>query len=144
MTAKTNTASRLSSRATRNRTAATMPARLNASAALLRTSVATIATTTGRRISVCTIVWLYPFFCRVNMYVHDTGTHITIAAPDAITPINTTASGGNASTTGSGVMNPVGGELLKPNSSCAAEYSRYLNNDGTYSDSTVPIIATNT
>ena len=53
----TKTASLLSSSVVRNRTAATMPARLNASARLYFTITTTPATTTGSRISECTTDW---------------------------------------------------------------------------------------
>jgi hypothetical protein len=48
------TASLLSSSVLRKRTAATIPARLNASARLCFTSTTTPPTTAGRRMSVCT------------------------------------------------------------------------------------------
>ncbi len=62
-----NVASLLSSRFVRNRTAATMPARLNASATLFFTSTTTPATTTGMSTRAWTSDARYPFRWRVNM-----------------------------------------------------------------------------
>ncbi len=54
----TNTVSRASLRFVRNRTAATTPARLNASARLFCTTSTMPATTIGSTISACTSDWL--------------------------------------------------------------------------------------
>jgi hypothetical protein len=40
---------------------------------LFLTSSTTLATTIGRKISVCTTDWRKPFFCRVRMYTQVTG-----------------------------------------------------------------------
>ena len=70
-------------RENRNRTAATTPARLNASARLLRTIIAMPETTTGRIMMVCRNDWSIRRARLVMKYTQETGTVRTIAPTQA-------------------------------------------------------------
>src|SRR5437016_11263556 len=70
---KMYTASFVSLRVLRNRTAATMAASVNASARLFCTRITVAATVMGRMMTVCTTDWSYPERCLVSMYTHETG-----------------------------------------------------------------------
>ena len=76
---KTYTASFVSSKVVRNRTAATIPARLKARATLVLTTTTIPVTATGKMISVCTTDWSYPPARPMMMYVQATGTMMASA-----------------------------------------------------------------
>src|SRR5437867_2359164 len=73
MATKMYTASFVSLRVFRNRTAAASPARLKASARLFWTTATIPATASGSRITVCTTDGSYPTRCLVSMYTRATG-----------------------------------------------------------------------
>src|SRR6266487_4161307 len=70
---KMYTASFVSLRVLRNRTAATIAASVKASARLFCTRITVAATVIGRMMTVCTTDWSYPERCFVIMYTHETG-----------------------------------------------------------------------
>src|SRR3989449_11453360 len=70
---KMYTASFVSLRVLRNRTAATIAASVNASARLFCTRITVAATVMGRMMTVCTTDWSYPERCFVSMYTQETG-----------------------------------------------------------------------
>ena len=76
---KTYTASLLSSSVLRKRTAATIPARLNARATLYFTSSTMPATTAGSTTSSCTTDCWYPRLARVSWYTQATGSDSSTA-----------------------------------------------------------------
>src|SRR2546425_2998963 len=70
---KMYTASFVSLRVLRNRTAATIAASVNARARLFCTRITVADTVMGRMMTVCTTDWSYPDRCLVSMYTHETG-----------------------------------------------------------------------
>src|SRR6266704_4010241 len=70
---KIYTASFVSLRVLRNRTAATIAASVKASARLFCTRITVAATVIGRMMTVCTTDWSYPERCLVITYTHETG-----------------------------------------------------------------------
>src|SRR5207253_8328581 len=70
---KMYTASFVSLRVLRNRTAATMAASVNARARLFWIRITVAATVMGRMMTVCTTDWSYPERCLVSMYTQETG-----------------------------------------------------------------------
>ncbi len=83
--------SRESLRVVRKRTPATTPAKLNASARLLRTMRMIPATTIGMMIRVCTKDWLSPLERCTDMYTQVTGS-ISTMVPIRMRPVVTTSS----------------------------------------------------